>query len=373
MADPIERATITHIQIPFKEPFTLAAGTASVKDALVVRLSTRDGRTAVGEASPPLDRVEAAWNALTVRIAPSLPGRSVSTIDQIDQIAGNWHDLERSACAGAETALWDLLGQTTHQSLAGLLGGLETRLREGVESGLTVSLYPTVVDLLRAIEPHLDEGYRRLKLKIAPGRDLDLVRAVRDHFGESLPLLVDGQGLYRRDDLPIFQRLEDFALLMLEQPLPPDDLEGLADWQSRLLTPICLDESATTPTQAAQALDRGAGRIVNLKLQRSGGLGPARAIHDICATRDVACWVGTTPELGIGRACGLHLATLDACRYPADVEPSARWFVDDYVTPSLELVAPGRFAVPDRPGLGFQVDPAKLRRYKVREQVIAVR
>ncbi len=369
MGDPIELVTLTHIQIPFKEPFTLAAGTMTHRDAIVVQLFTRDGLHAVGEASPDPDRVDASWAALAERIAPGLPGRAFSTIDRISQIAGDWTDLEPAARAGAETALWDLLGQATHQSLAELLGASDSRVRAGVESGLTVGLYPTVVDLLRAIEPHLNEGYRRVKLKIAPGRDLDLVRAVRDHFGEDLPLMVDGQGLYRREDLPLFQRLEDFTLLMFEQPLPATQLEGLSEWQSRLLTPICLDESATTPTQAAQALDRGAGRIVNLKLQRIGGFGPARAIHDVCAARDVACWVGTIPELGIGQACGIHLATLDACRYPADVEPSARWFVDDYVTPTLELATPGRFAVPTRPGVGFQVDPVRLRRYTVREQV----
>jgi O-succinylbenzoate synthase len=372
MGDPIDRVRLTHVQIPFKEPFGLADGAATLKDAVVVQLDTAGGLVAVGEASPGAGGADACWSALTGRIAPSLPGRAVESVDEIGQLASAWADLDRPAAAGAETALWDLLGQVRHQTLAGLLGASETRLMAGVESGLAVGLYPTIVDLLRGIEPHLDEGYRRVKLKIAPGRDVELVKAVRDHFGEDLPLMVDGQGAYRRSDLDVFQRLEDFALLMFEQPLPADDLDGLAEWQNRLLTPICLDETAATPKATAQALDRGAGRIVNLKLQRVGGFGPARAIHDVCAARGVACWVGTTPELGIGQAGGIHLATLADCRYPADIEPSARWFVDDYVTPRLELVAPGRFAVPTRPGVGFQVDPVKLRRYAVREAAFTV-
>jgi O-succinylbenzoate synthase len=373
MGDPIERVTLTHIQIPYKEALSLRHGNESIKNAVVVQLHTRDGLTAVGEASPTAAQVDRVWSDLTERIGPTLPGRALSSIDGIQQITSAWDGENRTARAGAETALWDLVGQATHQSLAGLLGASETRILDGVESGLAVGLYPTVVDLLRAIEPHLDEGYRRVKLKIAPDRDLDLIRAVRDHFGEDLPLMVDGQGAYRREDLPIFQRMEDFTLLMIEQPLPPDDLDGMAEWQSRLLTPLCLDEGATTPKQTAFALDRGAARIVNLKLQRVGGFGPARAIHDVCATRDVACWVGTTPELGIGQAGGLHLATLNDCRYPSDVEPSARWFMDDYVTPRLELAAPGRFTVPTRPGVGLQVDPVKLRRYAVRDQTFTLR
>jgi O-succinylbenzoate synthase len=373
MGDPIERVTLTHVQVPYKEPYGLAAGAASLKDAVVVQLATAGGLIALGEAAPGPGGADATWEALTGRLAPRLPGRAVGSIDEIGQLASAWGDVDRPAAAGVETALWDLVAQSQHLSIARLLGAPEDRLHAGVESGLAVGLYPTVVDLLRGIEPHLDEGYRRVKLKIAPGRDIDLVRAVRDHFGEDLPLMVDGQGAYRREDLPVFQRLEDFALLMFEQPLPADDLDGLADWQNRLLTPICLDETASTPKATAQALDRGAGRIVNLKLQRVGGLGPARAIHDACAARGVACWVGTTPELGIGQAGGIHLATLADCRYPADIEPSARWFVDDYVTPRLELVAPGRFAVPTRPGVGYQADPAKLRRYAVREATFAMK
>jgi O-succinylbenzoate synthase len=179
--------------------------------------------------------------------------------------------------------------------------------------------------------------------------------------------MVDANASYTRADLGIFRQLDAYELLMFEQPLAADDLDGLAALQDAVATPVCLDETATTPERTAEAIRRGSCRIVNLKLQRVGGFGPALALHDLCKDHGVACWVGSMPELGVGQAQGIHLAALSNCKYPTDVEPSARWFVDDYVVPLIELSAPGLLSVPTRPGLGYQVDPAKVRRYQVRQ------
>ena len=205
-----------------------------------------------------------------------------------------------------------------------------------------------------------------MKIKIKPGSDVELVRAVRQHFGE-VPLMVDGNGAYTAADIDVFRELDEFDLLMFEQPMKASDLDGLARLQEAVSTPVCLDETAETLEQTAEAIRRRACRIVNLKIQRVGGLGPARAIHDLCYQHGIACWVGSMPELGLGQAYGIHLATLANCKYPTDIEPAARWFVDDYVVPPLELSAPGLFAVPTRPGLGFQIDAVKVRRYQVRQ------
>ena len=245
-------------------------------------------------------------------------------------------------------------------------GAIDEQINLGVQSGLAVGLYPSIVELLKAIEIHLAEGYRRVKIKIRPGSDVELVRAVRQHFGE-IPLMVDANGAYSVADLDVFRELDDFDLLMFEQPMALSDLDGLARLQKAVTTPVCIDETAETHAQTEEAIRRGACRIVNLKIQRVGGLGPAREIHDLCHQQGIACWVGSMPELGVGQAYGIHLATLANCKYPTDVEPSARWFVDDYVAPPLELSAPGLFTVPTRPGLGFQVDPAKIRHYQVRQ------
>lgn len=366
MTGAVERISLTHLQIPLKETPRGVAEPA-VKDAILVTVETNEG-LGLGECSPSAEAgetLEACWADLTERIAPRLLGRSFSSVDEIAALASSW-SAGRAATAGAETACWDALGQARRAALAEMLGASVDQLGLKVESGLTVGLCPTVVELLKTVETHLAEGYRRVKIEIEPGRDVELIQAVRLHFGD-VPLMVDARASYTMGDLDVFRELDEYDLLMIEQPMAVDDLEGSAALQAELMTPVCLDESATTLEQAAQAIRQGAGRIVSLKLQRVGGLGPALALHDLCHQHGIACWVGTTPELGIGQAHGIHLAALGNCRYPTDIGPSARWFVDDYVAPQLELAAPGILSVPSRPGLGYQMDHAKVRRYQVRQ------
>ncbi|MFO0891740.1 MAG: o-succinylbenzoate synthase [Isosphaeraceae bacterium] len=376
-ASPIQRVVLTHIQIPLKEPFRISGGEVSVKDAILVTVETSSA-IAHGESSPMAagfgysdDTPEGCWHDLESTIAPSLLGKAIDSPEEIAALAGSWPG-SRFAVAGAENALWDLLGQSHHATIAHLLGAIDEQISLGVQSGLAVGLYPSIVELLRVIESHLVEGYRRVKIKIRPGSDVELVRAVRQHFGD-IPLMVDANGAYTADDLDVFRQLDDEDLLMIEQPMKADDLDGLARLQEAVATPVCLDESAETLERTEEAIRRGACRIVNLKIQRVGGLGPARAIHDLCFRHGVACWVGSMPELGVGQAFGIHLASLGNCKYPSDLEPSSRWFVDDYVAPPLELSSPGLFAVPSRPGLGLQVDPLKVRRYQVRQVEFATR
>jgi O-succinylbenzoate synthase len=180
--------------------------------------------------------------------------------------------------------------------------------------------------------------------------------------------MVDANGSYTIADLDAFRELDRYDLLMIEQPMAAADLRGSAELQRAIETPVCLDETADSLEQTVAAIECGAGRIVNLKLQRVGGFGPARAIHDFCWQHGIDCWVGCMPELGIGQAHGIHLATLPNCKYPSDLEPSARWFVDDYTVPMIDLAAPGLIHVPDRPGLGYLLDAAKVHHYQVRQQ-----
>jgi o-succinylbenzoate synthase len=370
--DPIHRVVLTHIQVPFKEPFRISGGEVAIKDAIVVELETASA-IGLGESSAmassfgySADTPDECWAHLADRIAPGLLGRSFAEAEDIAAAASAWN-ASRFAIAGVETALWDLLGQARHASIAELLGASDLRIDMGVEAGLAVGLYSSIVGLIQAIEGHLEAGYRRVKIKIQPGQDIELVRAVRQHCGD-VELMVDANGAYTAADLDVFRELDQYDLLMFEQPMAPDDLEGLAALQAAVATPVCLDETAENPERTAEAIRRGAGRIVNLKIQRVGGLGPAQAIHDLCYQHGVACWVGAMPELGIGQAHAIHLATLPNCKYPADIQPSSRWFVDDYTTPLVELASPGIIAVPTRPGLGYHIDPLKMRRYQVRQQ-----
>ncbi len=374
---PIDRVVLTHLQIPLKEPFRISGGEVTIKDAILVTVET-SSEIGHGESSPMAssfgyssDTPEGCWDDLSNKIAPALIGQTISSTAEIASLAATWTG-SRFAVAGAENALWDLLGQAHHATIAGLLGAIDEQVHLGVESGLAVGLYPSIVELLKSIESHLAEGYRRVKIKIRPGSDVELVRAVRQHFGE-IPLMVDGNGAYTAADIDVFRELDEFDLLMFEQPMKAADLDGLARLQEAVSTPVCLDETAETTEQTAEAIRRKACRIVNLKLQRVGGLGPARVMHDFCYQHHVACWVGSMPELGLGQAYGIHLATLANCKYPTDIQPAARWFVDDYVVPPLELSTPGLFTVPSRPGLGFQVDAAKVRRYQVQQKEFLAR
>ncbi len=368
--NPVERVVLTHLQIPMKESWPEVTAETRARDVILVTVETSSS-IAHGESAPPTTGVRAGaleecWNELTGVIAPSLLGQKVDCTERIGEVASLWK-ASRTATAGAETALWDLLGQAHHVTVAQLLGADEVQIAMGVQSGLALGLYPSVVELLKSVESHLAEGYKRVKIRIAPGRDVELVRAVRQHF-DDLSLMVDGGGQYTSADIELFRELDDFDLLMFEQPFAADDVAGLAALQQAVSTPVCLDETAETHEQTAEAIRSGACRIVNLKIQRTGGLGPARAIHDLCFKQGVACWIGSTPELGLGQAYGVHLATLANSKYPADLQPSARWFVDDYVSPAFELSSPGLFSVPTRPGVGFQVDPQKVHRYQVRRE-----
>ena len=372
ITDPIERVVLTHLQIPLKEPFRISGGEVAIKDAILVVLETSSA-VGHGESSPmaasfgyPGDTPDRCWDALTNTIAPSLLGQAVQSIEDIDAVASSWKS-GRFAEAGPETALWDLLGQARHATIAELLGAPDMRIDLGIESGLAVGLYPSIVELIKTIEAHLEAGYRRVKIKIRPGEDLELVRAVRQHLGD-VELMVDANAAYTSADIDLFRELDQYDLLMFEQPMAADDIDGLAALQSAVSTPVCLDETADSLERTALAIERGACRIVNLKIQRVGGLGPALAIHNLCHLHEVACWVGAMPELGIGQAHGIHLATLANCKYPSDIEPSTRWFVDDYTIPMIDLAAPGIISVPTRPGLGVLVDPAKVRRYQVRQK-----
>jgi O-succinylbenzoate synthase len=369
---PITRVVLTHLQIPFKEPFRISMGEVRQKDGILVAIETDSG-VGLGESSPmaagfgySADTPEGCWEELRSIIAPSLLGRALSNTDEIERVAAGWN-CSAFAIAGAETALWDLLGQTLHEPIADLLGGLDSRIDLGIESGLAVGLYPTIVELMKTIESHLGAGYRRVKIKIQPGSDLELVRSVRQHFGD-IELWVDANGSYNSAQIGVFQELDQFDLLMFEQPMAAHDLDGLAALQQAVSTPVCLDETAATLDQTARAIDRGACRIVNLKIQRVGGLGRALAIYNLCCKHRIDCWVGSMPELGIGQAHGIHLATLGQCKYPSDLEPSSRWFADDCVVPAVEMATPGIISVPTRPGLGFHLDPTKVRRYRVNQE-----
>lgn len=357
----IDRITLTHVRVPMLEPFRISSGVVAEKDGIVVAISAA-GLTGYGESSPMAgsfyssDTPEKSWQELRDIVAPALIGRTFDDPAAWNQAldalaAGNFTK------TGVETALWDLAAQIHGRPLAEELGGARTQ----VESGLAVGLYDDPADMLRTIERYLADGYRRVKIKIEPGRDVELIRAVRQAFG-SIPLFVDANGAYELGDLDIFRALDDFGLMMFEQPFAGGALADLAELQKSVRTPICLDESLESAAHLRRAIELGSFRIANFKIQRVGGFFRALEMYRICRDHDIPAWVGTMPELGIGQAQGAALAALDGFVYPTDVEASARWFRDDIISPLLE-VHDGMIDLPRGPGLGYSIEDTKVRRY----------
>ncbi|MEJ7606565.1 MAG: o-succinylbenzoate synthase [Bryobacteraceae bacterium] len=359
----VKRITLTHCRVPLVEPFRISSGAVAEKDGIVVRVETED-LVGYGEASPmsgsfySSDTPESCWRDLREQLIPAVLGRS---FDRAQQASEGIRTLPGSnfAKAGIETAFWDIEAQRENVPLWQRLGGTP----KPVESGLAVGLYDDVNDLLRTIDRYLAEGYKRVKIKIERGKDIELVRAVRKTFGD-IPLFVDANGAYDLSDLPVFQALDDFGLMMFEQPFPGTKLWELAELQKLVRTPVCLDESLETVENLSEAMTLGSFKIANIKIQRVGGFGPALAIYEMCRRGGIPVWMGTMPELGIGQAQGMHFGTLSHCQFPTDVEASLRWFRDDIIDPLLE-VKNGCLYPPNRPGLGFEVSQGKLQMYAV--------
>jgi len=228
---------------------------------------------------------------------------------------------------------------------------------------LAVGLYDDVTDMLRTVERYLVAGYRRVKLKIDPGRDLDIVQAARKEFG-NIPMYVDANGAYSRVDIDLFRRMDEFQLMMYEQPFAASALEESAELQRRVQTPVCLDESLEDIEQLRLAHRLGSFQIANFKIQRVGGFQRCLEMDAFCREQGIPAWAGTMPELGIGQAQGAALASLANFQFPTDVEASDRWFRDDIIEPFIR-VENGHISLPTSPGLGYSISPAKLERYRV--------
>jgi O-succinylbenzoate synthase len=255
------------------------------------------------------------------------------------------------AKAGLELAYVDLLARIQHMPLSGLVGGTRKRVPVGVSLGIQ----STLAALLERVDRYLSLGYQRIKLKIMPGWDLEVVAEVRRRYPEIL-LSVDANSAYTLKDMDRLRALDDFNLLMIEQPLDHDDLLDHAKLQSELTTPICLDESINTLRRAQHALALGSCRIINIKVGRVGGYSQALPIHDLCFERGIPVWCGGMLESGIGRAHNLALASLPGFTLPGDISASSRYFDRDLIVPAVEVAADGTAEVPLGHGLGFEVD-----------------
>jgi O-succinylbenzoate synthase len=350
---------LREIHLPLVAPFQTSFGVQTSRRILLVRAEVeRDGVVTDGwgecvagdEPTYSSEYVDGAALVIRRELAPRLAAhadlRAADVAAVLAPVRG--HPMAKAAL---EMAVLDCELRAEGRSFAELVGAT----RDRIPSGVSVGIQPTVDDLLTTVSGYLDDGYVRIKLKIEPGCDLEPVAAVRDLIGPDVPLQVDANAAYTRNDAAHLAQLDAFDLLLIEQPLPEDDLLGHAELAKAIATPVCLDESITSETVCADAIELGAAEIVNIKPGRVGGYLTARRIHDLCRDRGVPVWCGGMLETGIGRAANAALAALPGFTLPGDISASRRFWATDIVTAPIDVVD-GHVAVPTGPGFGFTLD-----------------
>ncbi|HYH44853.1 MAG TPA: o-succinylbenzoate synthase [Thermoanaerobaculia bacterium] len=372
MSIEIQRIVLREIALPLKEPFRISSGVQTVRRILLVQLFS-DGAEGWGECpagelpnySP--ESVDTAWQAVRLWLAPRLLGRAFAAPEEVFPVLDANIRGHHMAKACLEMASYELAARQSGEPLAALLGGE----RRTIEVGISLGIQESTTALVERARASLERGYRKVKVKIMPGRDLADLRAVRMALGPGAPIMADANNAYTLKDLGLFRRLDDLGLMMIEQPLAWDDLLRHAELQRQLRTPLCLDESITGPDRAEDALALGSGRIVNIKPGRVGGFRQSRAVHDICAQGGVPVWCGGMLESGVGRAHNVALASLPNFQLPGDLSPSERYWEQDIVEPAWTMDAEGRMTVPwDRPGMGVEVDLDRVEALTVRKEEI---
>jgi O-succinylbenzoate synthase len=363
----IEAINVRELRMRLKAPYETSAGAEWERRILLVQV-TSEGLSGWGEVtvdqtpSFTSETTDTAWHVLSDFLVPMLVGKSVEGGPE----AGKWMDSVRGhemARAALENAVWDIEAQRRELPLGVHLGGT---LQE-IPCGAAIGIQATTEALLTKIASEIEAGYQRIKLKIKPGHDIKVVEQVRRAF-PAMKLTVDGNAAYRTEDNAVFEQLDDFGLMMIEQPLWWDDILDHAKLQAKLQTPICLDESVRNVHLAREAIELGACRIMNIKLGRVGGHSAAREIHDLCVASGTPVWCGGMLESGIGRAHNIAMSTLPGFVLPGDVSASKRYWAEDIIDPEVEVTPEGTIEVPKTAGLGYRVREDLVKNLTIRQR-----
>lgn len=367
----ISRIELREINLPLIHFFETSFGRTTTRRIILVRVAESDGAEGWGECTAgegPFyseEWAETAWPTLKEFLASMVVGKQIdkaaSVFDLMKRVRGH-----RMAKAAIETACWDLEARRAGQPLWRHLGGVQ----EEIACGVSIGIQESPDALLEKIDREVSAGYQRIKIKIKPGWDIDIVRKVRERFPQ-IRLSGDANSAYSLNDVDLFRRLDEFDLMMLEQPLAHDDMFDHAELQKAISTPICLDESIKTPADAEHAIALGACRIINVKLGRVGGHAEAKRVEAIAREKKVPVWCGGMLESGIGRAHNIAMSTLAGFTLPGDVSASARYWHEDVIDPPVTVAASGTIRAPDKPGIGFEVNQARIDRLTVRSETIS--
>lgn len=356
--------TIRHLKMTMKSPFTTSFGTFKDKEFLLLEAKNEDGTVGWGESvafNAPWyneETLKTNWHMLEDFLIPLILNKEIKHPDEVNQMFApiRKNNMAKSTIEGA---IWDIYAQQTNQSLAQALGGTKDK----IEVGISIGIQNSIDELLRVVDGFLKEGYKRIKVKIKPGWDVDVIRSLREHF-PNVPIMADANSAYRLKDIDLLKQLDEFDLMMIEQPLASDDIIDHAQLQKELKTPICLDESIHSLEDARKAIELGSTKIINIKIGRVGGLTEAKKIHDYCEEKGFPVWCGGMLESGIGRSHNIALTTLSNFILPGDTAGSNRYWEKDIIRPEV-VATDGYIDVPQTPGIGYEVDRETVEAYTV--------
>lgn len=362
----IERAELHELALSLRERFEISSGASQARRITLLRL-TVDGVdswsecVAAEDPSYSYETTDTAWHILGKFILPGIVGTEFTgPADIMDPIP--WVRGHEMAKASVEMAAWNVLAQREGKSLSATLGGT----RDRVPVGVSIGIQPNPDALVDQVSGYVEQGYARIKIKIKPGKDLNMLRAVRERFPD-LPIMADANSAYTLDDIDSLKAMDELDLMMIEQPLSYDDYLHHARLQEQIQTPVCLDESIRSVRDTELAIELGACRIINIKPGRVGGFGQSIAIHDLCLAEGIQVWHGGMLESGVGRAYNLALASLPGFTLPGDISASRRYWDEDIVAPEF-TVEDGTMAVPQGVGLGVDLRPDRIASVTVRTE-----
>ena len=369
----LEKIELREIELPLKNAFETSFGVTTKRRVILVKVFDKSGACGFGECTAMerpfynAETVDTAWSVIVQCLAPILAAAPVSAADGIASTLSPIHG-NRMAIGAVESAVWDLEAKLSGRPLWQHLGGT----LPVINCGVSIGIQRTPEALVDKVAAELESGYQRIKLKIKPGQDIEFVSAVRRAFPE-IVLSVDANSAYRLDDhLDVFKELDEFDLLMIEQPLVAGDLLDHSRLQRELKTAICLDESITCLRDARQALELNACRIINIKLGRVGGHRSAREIQELAVEKGVPVWCGGMLETGVGRAHNIAMSTLAGFTLPGDVSASARYWAKDIIDPPVEVSPRGTINVPSGPGIGYEVAEKDLDQLTTRTEAVCL-
>lgn len=349
----IQRIVLRHMKMRLLKPFTTSVGTEYDKDFILVEIKSENGLSGWAESVASIDptykeeTVKTNWHIMSDFLIPMLSEKMLNHPDEVSErflpIRGNF-----MAKAALEGAFWDLYSKQQGISLAKALGGT----RGEIEAGISIGIQDTTEELLSMVEDYLEKGYKRIKVKIQPGWDLNVLEQIRKYYPK-IPLMADANCAYTLEDMDILKAMDDFDLTMIEQPLGFDDIVDHSQLQAQMKTPICLDESIHSAEDVRKAIYLGSCKVINIKVGRVGGLTESKKIHDFCEMNNIPVWCGGMLESGIGRAHNIAISSLSNFTLPGDTAASSRYWNQDIIEPEV-TVNDGIITVPTGHGIGYE-------------------